>query len=71
MKMPIVIPTIDIKDGKEYVFTSKEKKNKSYNKYITDISVGAAVRASSSFPGVFCPYEYENHIFFLFLYLSN
>lgn len=63
MKMPIVIPTIDIKDGKEYVFTSKEKKNKSYNKYITDISVGAAVRASSSFPGVFCPYEYENHIF--------
>ena len=63
MKMPIVIPTIDIKDGKEYVFTSKEKKNKSYNKYITDIPVGAAVRASSSFPGVFCPYEYENHIF--------
>lgn len=81
MKMPIVIPTIDIKDGKEYVFTSKENKsqgknqnkaqninhnqthNKSYNKYITDISVGAAVRASSSFPGVFCPYEYENHIF--------
>ena len=63
MKMPIVIPTIDIKDGKEYVFTSKEKKNKSYNKYITDIPVGAAVRASSSFPGEFCPYEYENHIF--------
>ena len=63
MKMPIVIPTIDIKDGKEYVFTSKESHNKSYKKYITDISVGSAVRASSSFPGVFCPYEYENHIF--------
>lgn len=63
MKMPIVIPTIDIKNGKEYVFTSKKSHNKSYNKYITDISVGAAVRASSSFPGFFCPYEYENHIF--------
>ena len=63
MKMPIVIPTIDIKDGKEYVFTSKKSHNKSYGKYITDIPVGAAVRASSSFPGVFCPYEYKNHIF--------
>lgn len=63
MKIPIVIPTIDIKDGKEYVFTSKKSLNKSYQKYITDIKVGAAVRASSSFPGVFCPYEYENHIF--------
>lgn len=63
MKMPIVIPTVDIKDGREYVFTSKKSKNKSYKKYITDISVGGAVRASSSFPGVFCPYEFENHIF--------
>lgn len=24
---------------------------------------GTAVRASSSFPGIFCPYEFENHIF--------
>lgn len=63
VKMPIVIPTIDIKNGKEYVFTSKKNRNKNHGKYITDISVGAAVRASSSFPGVFCPYEYKNHIF--------
>ena len=26
MKMPIVIPTVDIKDGREYVFTSKNLK---------------------------------------------
>ena len=45
------------------MFTSKKSHNKSYGKYITDIPVGAAVRASSSFPGVFCPYEYKNHIF--------
>ena len=24
---------------------------------------GTAVRASSSFPAVFCPYEYEEHFF--------
>ena len=24
---------------------------------------GTAVRASSSFPAIFCPYEYKNHIF--------
>ena len=60
MKMPIVIPTIDIKSGKEYIFTSKKTKDP---KYINDISVGGAVRASSSFPAVFCPYEYKNYLF--------
>lgn len=65
IKMPIVIPAIDIGDGKEYVFTNRKSKksNKIYDKYITDISIGSAVRASSSFPGVFCPYEYKKHIF--------
>ena len=63
LKMPVVIPTIDIKDGKEYVFTSRSTDFKGYGKYITDISVGEAVRASSSFPAFFCPYEYKNHIF--------
>lgn len=63
MKMPIVIPTTDILDGREYVFTNSEPKRKSYQKYITDISVGAAVRASSSFPAIFCPYKFKDHIF--------
>ena len=60
LKMPIVIPTIDIKSGKEYIFTSKKIKDP---KYINDIPVGGAVRASSSFPAVFCPYEYKNYLF--------
>ena len=30
---------------------------------ITDISVGKAVRASSSFPAVFCPCEFRKHRF--------
>ncbi len=33
------------------------------SKYITDISVGKSVRASSSFPVVFSPCEYQNHLF--------
>lgn len=32
-------------------------------KYITDISIGKSVRASSSFPVVFSPCEYNNHLF--------
>lgn len=63
MKMPIVIPTTDINDGKEYVFTNQVPKNEKNEKYITNVSIGAAVRASSSFPAIFCPYEFENHIF--------
>lgn len=61
IKMPIVIPTVDIAESKEYIITNcAQKENKNY---ITEIEVGKAVRASSSFPAVFCPCEYKNHIF--------
>ena len=63
-KIPLVIPTVDVLDSKEYVFTNYEPETKSENiSYITDISVGKVVRASSSFPGIFCPCYYQNHIF--------
>ncbi len=62
-KMPIVIPTVDIENSKEYIFTNNIPKSKKKDKYITDISIGKAVRASSSFPAVFCPCEYKNHKF--------
>lgn len=62
MRMPIVIPTVDISNSKEYVFASKLPEE-AEEKYITDISVGKAVRASSSFPFVFSPCEYKNHMF--------
>ena len=62
--MPIVIPAVDISESKEYVFTNnKPNIKKDINKYITDISIGKAVRASSSFPAIFCPCEYNNHKF--------
>ena len=64
IKMPIVIPAVDISESNEYIFTNKipeRVKNKKF--YIDNISIGKAVRASSSFPVVFSPCDFENHIF--------
>lgn len=64
IKMPIAIPTVDISESNEYIFTNKipeRIKNKKF--YINNISIGKAVRASSSFPVVFSPCDFENHKF--------
>lgn len=64
IKMPIAIPTVDISESNEYIFTNKipeRTRNKRF--YINNISVGKAVRASSSFPVVFSPCNFENHKF--------
>ena len=62
--IPIVIPAVDIREAKEYIFTNNVPINsKDKSKYINDISVGKAVRASSSFPAVFCPCEFKKHSF--------
>lgn len=63
IKMPIAIPSIDLTDAKEYVFSNVIPTDEKSSKYIKDIPVGRAVRASSSFPAFFCPCEYKNHIF--------
>ena len=64
LKIPIVMPTVDIKDSKEYVFTNQEYSNNFPEKrYINDISIGKAVRASSSYPAMFAPTIYNNHKF--------
>ena len=64
IKMPIVIPAVDVQESKEYIFTNKiPKKSKDKTKYISEISVGKAIRASSSFPIAFCPCEFEKHKF--------
>lgn len=64
IKMPVVIPTVDLIDSKEYIFTNfipVDTQNK--ERYITDISIGKAVRASSSFTAVFSPCEFKAHKF--------
>ena len=64
IKMPLVIPTVDLIDSKEYIFTNFIPMNSEYKEhYITDISVGKAVRASSSFTAVFSPCEFKTHRF--------
>lgn len=64
IKMPIVIPTVDIMDSKEYVFTNYiPEENSIYNKYINDISIGEAIRASSSFPAMFNICNINKHSF--------
>lgn len=64
IKMPLVIPTVDIMNSKEYVFTNYVPEiNEHKEQYITDVSIGKAVRASSSFPAVFCPCKDKEHAF--------
>jgi len=64
IKMPLVIPAVDIMESREYVFTNKVPKGKKDKvKYISDVTVGKAVRASSSFPAVFNPCKIEKHAF--------
>lgn len=64
IKMPLVIPSVDIMESKEYIFTNQIPKNvQEKSKYITDISIGKAVRASSSFPAVFNLCNIEKHAF--------
>lgn len=63
-KMNLAIPTVDIDESKEYVFVNNIPKNvPDKNQYITDISIGKAVRASCSFPAVFCPCDFKGHKF--------
>ena len=62
--MPIVIPAVDIGKGKEYIFTNRiPSDTQDKEQYITDISIGKAVKASSCFPAIFCPCEFKDHIF--------
>ena len=64
IKMPIVIPTVDVQDSKKYIITNKIPEKSSPNtEYINNIDIGKAIRASSSFPVVFSPCEYNKHKF--------
>lgn len=63
IKMPLVIPAVDIAEAKEYIFTNCAPRDNPNDNYITEIEIGKAVRASSSFPAVFCPCEFKTHMF--------
>lgn len=59
IKKPIVIPSVDILNSQEIIFTNM---NKNEEKYISDIEIGKAVRASSSFPVIYEPMKYKNKL---------
>lgn len=70
IKNNLIIPAVDLYNGNIYYFCSNSMckiKNKNNNKktinnikYIYDINIGKAVRASCSYPGVFVPTEFNN-----------
>lgn len=62
IKMPVNISMVDAEDGTTYIATSVEKRLETFDdvKYITDIPVCKAIRASCGFPIIFTPYEYNN-----------
>ena len=61
IKMPLMISMVDLQKGTVYIASSKEiRANLLDNtKYITDIPISTAVRASCSFPVVFSPCRYD------------
>ena len=63
IKMPLVIPTVDLLSSKKYIFTNYVPNKENKEQYITDISIGKAVRASSSFSAVFSPCVYKDYAF--------
>lgn len=58
----ILIPSVDLRNGKIYIFSSIKNRGTYSDKvvYINDINIGKAVHASCSYPGIFCPVEYDN-----------
>ena len=61
IKMPLLIPAVNIYNEKLYVFSNNILQNKSEDiKYIRDINIGTAVQASCSYPGIFSPCEYND-----------
>ena len=61
IKMPLIIPSIDLYNGEIYLFSSLANNREYSDEYtvVNNIEIGKAVQASCSYPGVFCPTNYE------------
>lgn len=56
VKMPLLIPAVNISNEELYVFSNNIVRNKGEEiNYINDIDIGSAVQASCSYPGIFSP----------------
>lgn len=65
IKMPLLIPSVNLKNGAVYIFCSKGVRNTTSDDiiYVNDANIGKAVRSSCSFPVVFEPCFYMNKNF--------
>ena len=61
IKMPLMISMVDLQKGTVYSASSQEKRKvlQDNTKYISDIPIATAVRASCSFPVVFSPCKFD------------
>lgn len=62
IKMPLIIPSVNLADGSIYLFSSV-KNNRKYSDEVillNNVDIGRAVQASCSYPGVFCPTNINN-----------
>ena len=62
IKVPLVIPSVNLYDGSIYLFSSV-KNNRKYSDdivVVNNIEVGKAVQASCSYPGIFCPTNFKD-----------
>lgn len=62
IKMPLVIPSVNLCRGEVLCFTSCEFRNKTSDGtiFVNDVEIGTAVQASCSYPVVFSPCTYKN-----------
>lgn len=62
IKKSLVVPTINMNSGEVVCFTSCNIRNtySDKTKFVQDVSIGKAVRASCSYPVVFSPCKYKN-----------
>ena len=61
VKMPLLMPSVDIHTGNIYCFCSKEIRRTITNNiiYVNNAEIGKVVRASCSYPVIFSPCKYE------------
>lgn len=63
IKIPLLIPAVNIYNEEVYVFSNNVLWNKNDEvRYINSVDIGTAVQASCSYPGIFSPCEYENEL---------
>lgn len=67
-KIPLIIPSVSLKNGELYYFSSQSINNKRIKisdkiVYINDIAISKAVKASCSYPLVFEPCKYKENEF--------